>query len=1133
MSQEKISRNNSGDNSLYKIYNWLQERLDTGEASKGKDTAKLQKEFIQDKINKIAAVFGKEEDGCELVTVRSAFCKSQEYLRPVYSVPGSLKKYLGVPELQNPFSYEFVSNEYNGRKFPLPFTGLHAMSPDHLTTPPPIFGALHIVKPFTKESGNPDDAFAPRIDKFWEGWNSSIEHVENKKEESSSEKILYCYFAGRNKKQNGVTAQRVELEHIVAIYFTSEKGLSTNRRTLIKQIKTATNIATDLFIGIDLVSRIDSSLFKLEGLQLVAKLLPEFSDDTKAPADKIALAIKQIKGLLGCHLVGRQDEQSFPDVFYLTASFEQLKEGEPFFPRLEVYPHASRVAHRDASYQIAHKKIPSATKFLLNQYLRCKKYKIVFGKENDPQAEGGEEWAPVSIHQDFENLFTAESLGTPSIENWLKPHIWSQDKPDLLHMVSHDNTWKDSTDKISPNKISPWDALYRAANPNQENNSIVAVVVEGEEIRERKDDIIRKTLPRGVLAIESSYVDAFSDEDIIGLMEVFEGLASLIRQITHKNSSLDYRSKLAGAFHRFVPADHDLQDGLAERLMFAVQKLDVAEFNSFFDYIDRSPQNHENITTALNNYKLTEEAFEKLRQIKESFIEYSVGVESDEHEGDKRVKWVREWLRNGNSQGTPDETIEFLEACTEDFKWAAFLSSFAQSLGDRVNDQVPKFRFMTPGYSANRMFMATVQHELRQVVKLSDATKLKKERKNYSQYIRYKVVNAAHIPRNGFAFETRGDGVGTEAYGALVSDLVSGQAEEQDVLTLLSAVVNVLLSNKDEVPEPSIMDMQTALKTFFATALNLWESRDNLKQNPLRQNVIRATREAFRLPMTWDINASSGHTNDPLGTRQEDLCTTFATFKEILSTNLLEDKWALDVTQNPIIDSDEFKNLEAIVHGDLNARNLTWAGGLKSFFMIDFEHVGPGFRGVDQCRLIVNLIAELFGEAVAEGPPDETQLIRLLGEVDQGVEFISEVGRYLLKGKRLSFMDISKKSLEKNAESDLCKILDGLIRSLENQHKTQTVNQYPKWNRFWGYVLFCSALKEFEYSCRSTNYEGRHAILSQLDPNKNRILGLNAQELKYLVQTSLNLDPERDSFKLSNYFRHFTIAKILHGICSS
>ena len=205
------------------------------------------------------------------------------------------------------------------------------------------------------------------------------------------------------------------------------------------------------------------------------------------------------------------------------------------------------------------------------------------------------------------------SLKTAPLEEWV-PSIWDEDYPDTLHMVSHDRAWEN----LSGN--SPWTALNRPADPNRKNNSLVAFVVEGEEV-ENNQVKIKKTLPKGVFAIESPHVDAFSDEDVEGLRDVFTGLSSLIRQTTHKNSSLDYRLSMAEAFKDYPVSEHGWGNSdnakLARRLIFVVQKIDGKELEKLCQLISESLKNFtaEEKENVLKDYEITLDTFEKILEI--------------------------------------------------------------------------------------------------------------------------------------------------------------------------------------------------------------------------------------------------------------------------------------------------------------------------------------------------------------------------------------------------------------------------------------------------------------------------------------------------------------------------------------
>jgi len=1217
MSPERVPLNYSDDNSLYIIHEWLQNRLDRGLANRGSSSelddgddnpSKIRQKFVEEKIyriinalkllnddeSKLVAKGNSElvKDKYLLATVRRSFCQNQLYLRPVYSEPGCLRDYLVDPALQSPFSFNLI--KLPKQRIPLPFTGLQILDRKDNDHPHEVFGALHCVKEYRKpslgdNSDNPEFAFAPRIDKFWSRLQQAnpekfgkLCELSNKK--MSSEKKLFCFFAGRNKiEKNGSQDVPIELDHIVAIYFETTNDFTEHPSALRSKIEKATKIARSLFDGIDIISSIDSNLFKMEGLQLVANLLPTFSKSTIAPADKVALAIEMIKNHLTQHLVGRQADGDNPEVFYLTATFEQFLNKDTkkisFYPHLEIYPHIYKInEHRTASYQIAHKKLPSVTKLLLNLYLQCEFHKIVFGKKiisNDETIQ--EDWSPVLIHEDFTNLFTTESLKTPDLDIW-KSDIWKESESDLIHMVSHETNWNSLE-----GKVSPWVALNRSPNLNRQNNSIVAVIVEGEDVPTPEGGTPQKTFPHGVFAIESTYVDAFSDDDIDGLRTVFGGLAALIRQINHRNSPLDYRTSLTTAFEDFLPLERKgLSPELGKRLIFAVQKIDGEEFDFLCKEISHAiaGMDEADKVKALVNYSLTPKSFEKILQIQSlcpGRKDHAVDEETGNRVIQERVERLREWLREDPQDNSlsedpaeesyPENVIEFLEACTENYHWANFLSSFSRAIGHRVNKEIPTFNFMAPGYSAWRMFIAVLQGEFQQVVKLSIAKKLEKEKYNYSQFVRYKVVNAARIPMNGFAFDTRGiegrnkgsgkeiqgtaEGMADVPYGALVSDLVTGlNANYESVLTLMACIANSII---DPVfADPKIFDIAHALKTFFSTDLILWKlPNDAISEY---KSPIEAARSLLRLPVNYRIltdsdyqlSSTEDNTIDSKTKRKNDFIRTHQAFRAIQSTanpnpdiDYFKNTWDPDSwskhngERRSVIGKNDLKEILTIIHGDMNARNLTWAAGLKCFFMIDFEHVGHGFEGLDQLRLMVNIVVELFGEIFKDDSNFRRCYKELFKEIDNITTYISKLSKGLFNCRTTIDGIVDYDEFNSIQKIGLCSIFHELSSPLRNHSLSVTKETSNYWSRFWGYVLFCSALKEFHYSCKNLKKDLLNVIINEAKLKKLSLLDATSEDLYEFLKSvpvfAFEDDREREKFSL--YFRHTIAAKILYSTC--
>lgn len=95
-------------------------------------------------------------------------------------------------------------------------------------------------------------------------------------------------------------------------------------------------------------------------------------------------------------------------------------------------------------------------------------------------------------------------------------------------------------------------------------------------------------------------------------------------------------------------------------------------------------------------------------------------------------------------------------------------------------------------------------------------------------------------------------------------------------------------------------------------------------------------------------------------------------------------------TQNRSVDQGRKNELASIAHRDLNAQNLVWAGPIQSFMMIDFEHTGQGYWGMDQARLAVNTVVDFLSK-ITEPDDSYTQFT----EVANAAEFLVDVWKSL------------------------------------------------------------------------------------------------------------------------------------------
>lgn len=564
----------SSTDDLELINKWLRRRFDlsdpdlrVADSESRRDVTKLKDAFVNQKVHDLLRLFGISEP--LTITVRSSFRANSLYLRPVFSKPLSLSKILLNPEIQRPF-------EYTVRRGRSPFDRLLGVFPEQFQDAPRTFAALHKINssdPATAVSGT--NCFTHRINAFWKLLTKPEGTNQPWIKSPWPNKPTYCLFAGRNKSNLG--RHELKLQHIAAVYFQCE--LEINKTKLGAKLRKAQSICGALFDGLDLIAAIDATLFRSEGLELVANLSAQFARNDIAPADKIAFAIEKLKRLLSLHMVGRHGGGTEPNVFYLTATFERDEEHK-LMPRLEMYPHIYRELYPFGSFLVAHQSVPSATKFLLRHYMQSKKHLIV---ETAPDMETA---SPSGLRQavlskKFLSVFTAENLGTVGVKSW-ENIVCSEDYPDFLDMMLHDERLQ--APHVTKRK-SPWNALNRSLNPGSETRSIAAFVVEGKTILSEPGKVSRKCLPRGVFAVESEYIDAFSDRDINSLRAVFSGIATLIRQISHQHAPIEYRARVAEAFEPLVPDRVVDWRSEAARLLFLVQKLDGKELKALQDSI--------------------------------------------------------------------------------------------------------------------------------------------------------------------------------------------------------------------------------------------------------------------------------------------------------------------------------------------------------------------------------------------------------------------------------------------------------------------------------------------------------------------------------------------------------------------
>jgi hypothetical protein len=138
------------------------------------------------------------------------------------------------------------------------------------------------------------------------------------------------------------------------------------------------------------------------------------------------------------------------------------------------------------------------------------------------------------------------------------------------------------------------------------------------------------------------------------------------------------------------------------------------------------------------------------------------------------------------------------------------------------------------------------------------------------------------------------------------------------------------------------------------------------------------------------------------------------------------------------------------------------------------------------------------------------------------VKYIGRMAQALFRGGAQT--NLGQLAEDTAPKYQLCGIISTLLKCVE---LIRPDGHLVERNRFWSYVLFCAALKEFEYSCRSTEEDLIKEILKQAE---EPIYKLESRAIWALINGVQKLEHTFDSIAFCNYFRHFTAARLLRGI---
>ena len=192
-----------------------------------------------------------------------------------------------------------------------------------------------------------------------------------------------------------------------------------------------------------------------------------------------------------------------------------------------------------------------------------------------------------------------------------------------------------------------------------------------------------------------------------------------------------------------------------------------------------------------------------------------------------------------------------------------------------------------------------------------------------------------------------------------------------------------------------------------------------------------------------------------------------------------------DLLINPpprfLIGTPRWKTVHTIMHGDLNARNLSWAEAFERFFIIDFEHVGYGILGIDEFRLIMSLLSDLWGATTKSltgiHAATDSRLAKIGTRIELLVVFLDRLSdtfaddRYEFDGP---FKSDASPQLGGVSNDFVVKAIGRILSSIRRGRARTPMSFGPLDGigaDYWKYVAFCAAAKELEYSLRDLTDE--------------------------------------------------------------
>ena len=470
----------------------------------------------------------------------------------------------------------------------------------------------------------------------------------------------------------------------------------------------------------------------------------------------------------------------------------------------------------------------------------------------------------------------------------------------------------------------------------------------------------------------------------------------------------------------------------------------------------------------------------------------------------ERNQWIAEnevrlhkcWGESGIAR----DIYEFLTYVPSNIVWHCYLNAIPRAIADRATTRLerggygggdgPHFMVMQHhgGRSALAMFVFSKgAQEFRQIIKLSDGKRIQHEAENYRKYVRYNVPLSARLPYSGLAFEADGDTtyythtfgdslpMSRRSYGTLVSDLIAGTRDEVGPVTFLAKVADLIWAATRQkgaantADQQMVKDFEAAIDYQFQHNTSRWKAWVGTgKWVPAGKGVTNVVREITRIQLDGVsmLTKIENSAEDP-GKKHDQMAKQciekFAghSIDKVVGTLLEFDREGADLH---VMNAD---GLGAIIHGDLNGRNLVWSQDYLKFFVIDFERVGMGFDGAVQLRLTFSLLSDLVDEAYQRekfgpGVLDEvlskrkSEMNVIIEDVTGGINHIGLIMSrvQLWAAETAPSVDLSFPAQDAVSAKAISTMLNENVFSKGN-------------GSFWAFSLTMTAAKQFEYALRA------------------------------------------------------------------